>query len=304
MTESYPPRMEACFFPPGSTRPLDQSCLRGTAGPATTALVGDSHVMALAPGFDPLLAASGTRARVLSAAGCPFVDDSTAMGPLQAHCSAFTRKVLAYLLEHREIHVVAIAARWPYALARSFYDNGEGGVELGVDDGLRPDAARDRRFEASLRRVVQRLREAGKTVVIVYPVPEAGWNVPNYLVHRHQLGLGDAMPTIDEARWRRRAAPAVAMLDRLGEDPGIIRVRPAEMICGHPLAGRCVLGADGEPFYFDDDHPNERGARLMIWQAMERQGTADEVRRAMSAATSSGERTRCRDGNRHCPLGE
>ena len=172
----------------------------------STAIVGDSHAMALAPGFDPLLAASGTRARILSAAGCPFVDDAAALSSLQAHCPAFTKKVLAYLLEHQEIHVVAIAARWPYAFARSFYDNGEGGVEMGPDDGLEPDAGRDRRFEASLRRLVQRLREAGKTVVIVYPVPEPGWDVPKYLVHRHLFGPGAAMPTIDEARWRRRAA--------------------------------------------------------------------------------------------------
>lgn len=287
MTEVYPPRMEACFFPPGTTRPLEQGCLRGASGPVRTAIVGDSHAMALAAGFDPLLAETGTRARVLSAAGCQFIDDPAALSALQAHCPAFTRKIMAYLLARRDIPVVVIAARWPYAFARTFYDNGEGGVELGPDEGLRPDAARDRKFEASLRRLVARLREAGKTVVLVYPVPEPGWDVPKYLVHRHLLGLGEQIPTIDEARWRRRAAPAVAMLDRLGEDRGIVRVRPASVTCGHPVAGRCILGANGEPFYFDDDHPNELGARLMIWRAMERQGTADTVRRAIEAGAAS-----------------
>ncbi len=281
MTETYPEAMNPCFYPPGTSKTFEQSCTLGLAGPVRMAVIGDSHAMALAPGFKPALDQTRTRARLLIAAGCPPVSDQRVMSALQPHCPAFTEHVLSWLVQHSEVSVVAIAARWPFSFHHSFYDNGEGGVEMGPDDGLEPDEARNRLFETSLRETVDRLLAANKTVVLIYPVPEPGWDVPKYLVHRYLQGRGGGMPTIDAARWRARAAGAVAMLDRMGDDPRIIRVRPAAMTCGTPRAGRCALGHGDMPFYFDDDHPNREGARIMIADALQRRGGVQALERAL-----------------------
>ncbi|RYE64925.1 MAG: acyltransferase, partial [Oxalobacteraceae bacterium] len=150
MSDAYPKMIDGCFISSSSTLSLEETCIRGSRGPVRTALVGDSHAMALAPGFDPLLEMTGSRARLLIAAGCPLIDDPRALSDLQKHCPEVASKVLKYIMENKEIQLVAMAARWPYAFARSFYDNGEGGVEIGPDDGLEPNASRDQLFEASL----------------------------------------------------------------------------------------------------------------------------------------------------------
>lgn len=277
MNEAYPQAMDRCFLAPGPIRSYAEACVRGTSGPVRTAIVGDSHAMALAPGFDRILADTGTRARLLVAAGCPFVADPRALSKIQSHCPSLRRWTLEKILRDENIRLVVISARWPYAFHRTFYDNAEGGIEIGPDDGLSRDANRDRRFEQSLNQAVERLRAGGKAVALVYSVPEPGWNVPGYLVHEYLLGGDPEMPSIDEERWRERASPADAMLDRIGEGEGIIRIRPAEMICeGHPQ-GRCRLGRGIEPYYFDDDHPNRTGAELMIDGAMRRQGVRKHV---------------------------
>lgn len=279
-TEAYPARIDPCFFTPGPVADYASACLVGSEGPVRTAIVGDSHASALAPGLEPLLRESGTRARMLAAAGCPFVENPKALSEMQAHCPAHTRQMLARILADPDIRLVAVAARWPYVLARSFYDNGEGGVEIGPDDGLDSDPARDARFARSLKETVGKLIDGGKEVLIVYPVPEPGWDLPKYLVHSYLLGRGDEMPTIDARRWQARAEPAVHMLDRLGERPRLHRVRPAEQLCG---PRRCRLGTTEGPYYFDDDHPNRLGARVMLDTASRSQGTYLPLLRLLSS---------------------
>ena len=73
------------------------------------------------------------------------------------------------------------------------------------------------------------------------------------------------------------------MLDALGDDPRIIRVRPADMTCGRPVSGRCALGEKGQPYYFDDDHPNRAGALLMIDGALRRGGDVQALESALVA---------------------
>ncbi|MGX7893847.1 acyltransferase family protein [Tsuneonella sp. HG222] len=281
MTQSYPKAMDPCFYLPNTTKTFEQSCLRGASGPVRMAIIGDSHAAALAQGFDPVLAQTGTRMRLLVAAGCPPVSDPRVMSELQPHCPAFAEKVLAWLEAQPDIPVVAMAARWPYSFHHDFYDNGEGGVEIGPDDGLERDPARDRLFAQAVKATVDRLLAAGKTVVLVYPVPEPGWDVPKFLVHRYLQGKPAAMPSIDEARWRERAADAVSMLDALGTDPRIVRVRPASQTCGRPSPGRCALGIGATPWYFDDDHPSAEGTLVMIDGALRATGAIQPLAKAL-----------------------
>jgi len=58
-------------------------------------------------------------------------------------------------------------------------------------------------------------------------------------------------------------------------------VRPAELFCDSVLPGRCIAQLpDGRPLYFDDDHPNEIGARMIaeeVIQAMQSKGWLDSL---------------------------
>jgi hypothetical protein len=285
MGEDYPRSMDPCFYPADGSRRFTDSCLRGKRGSPAMAILGDSHAAALAPGFDQVLDETGTRTRLLVAAGCPPVADARVMSPLQGHCAAFTTRALQWLEREKGIRVVVLAARWPYAFSHSFYDNGEGGIETGPDDGLGFDAVRNARFATSLARTVDRLVAAGKTVVIIYPVPEPGWDVPKYVVHAYLQGRGSRFPTIDENRWRDRAAASVEMLNNVAREGRTIAIVPADEVCTGAPRFRCRSGGVGTPYYFDDDHPSSLGARVMIDRALRRHGGHRQIADALVRRT-------------------
>ena len=87
------------------------------------------------------------------------------------------------------IQTVVIVARFPLYLESLRYDNGEGGVEKGptkqviYDDinfknAIRPQSQRRDLIAARIIEDVKSLLEAGKKVVLVYPIPEVGWDAP------------------------------------------------------------------------------------------------------------------------------
>ncbi|NIR61760.1 MAG: hypothetical protein GWO02_20875 [Gammaproteobacteria bacterium] len=167
-----------------------------------------------------------------------------------------------------------LSARWSILFEEERFDNGEGGVERGARRIVPHDDPHV--VGGLLRETVHRLLEAGRRVVLVYPVPEVGWNVPEYLLRTHQFGVKrDAPLSTSHAVFLERNRHALEQLDGLGEHPNLIRVRPAEMLCDRPLAGRCVAEMDGRPLYYDDDHLNSLGAALLaevVVEAMRHEG--------------------------------
>lgn len=261
---AYISEMSDCLLAPAAPRTYQQACMRGRSGPVRTVIVGDSHAAALAPGLDPLLNETGTRARILASGGCPFIEDPRALSEIQSHCPQWIRSTVARVARDKDVRLVVIASRWPYAFDRTYYDNGEGGIENGYLDQSPLHSRQQDLIERSIARLVNELRRAGKTVVLVHSVPEPGWDLPKYLVRRHLFGRPPIIPTIDESRWRKREGPARSMIDRLAAEDGVGTIDPAAMTCGGSTPGRCRLGQSRTLYYFDDDHPSIEGARRMI----------------------------------------
>jgi hypothetical protein len=130
--------------------------------------------------------------------------------------------------------------------------------------GAAPDMTIDDRaaaIGALLRAQIEELLGEGRWVTLVYPVPEVGWEVPERLAREAALGIRRNGPlSTSAAVYGARAA----MLDAVGDAPGLTRVRPAAIFCAlDDLQGRCVAERDGHALYFDDDHPSGHGAALI-----------------------------------------
>lgn len=264
----YTGRQTQCYFVPGEQRAFADACRIGAAdGIERGAIIGDSHAIALAPAFSEGLTRSGARALLFSRAGCAPILPVGGLDPIHAACADFYSGVTAELLRRREIGTVIVAARWTYDLERTFYDNGEGGNEGRSGEPVTPAAARPAVL-AGYQSLVRTLLGAGKRVVLVYPVPEAGWRVPRALAQIRMFGWGHAEPlTTSRARYEERQAVVRAALDALGERPGLIRLDPAPHLCPPGAGGRCLLQAERQPLYFDDDHLTGQGARFALPEA-------------------------------------
>ena len=247
-------------------RPLDQSCRIGADVPPTMAIVGDSYAPALMPAFAGPLADAGRNALVLSSSGCaPLLYDPLPAEPRLRPCAILSAQALDYVIAHPQLRSVVLIARWRLYLDAEPFDNGEGGITAD-DPSRKPHRLEVRR---GLERTVARLLAAGRTVILVYPSPAAGWDMPRYLLKRERLGwptpplIGNARAPVDA--YAREAAE---MLGSLGTNPRLKRLDPARGLCGTLMPSRCVIARGGRPLYFDDNHLAPEGAKLALPRAV------------------------------------
>ena len=167
--------------------------------------------------------------------------------------------------------MVIIAARWvSYATAKRF-DNGEGGIEHGRVNPFTVAGADpgDRTFtKAIIDRFVQGIRQyldAGYRVVLVHPVPEAGWNVPDMafkFAHFDGLALADMQLSTSTRVFSERIA-AVETAFNVLQHTNLAHVRPGDVLCDSIYPDRCANIVDGRILYYDDDHLSTAGAALI-----------------------------------------
>lgn len=261
------PRTSECM---GTTKAVDpsRSCVYNAPLPVRVAIWGDSHADALAKGLADALQPTGVALREFANAGCkPALD----LGSQK--CADLNRKIVDFLIRSAEIDTVVVTGRYTLAIEGKRFDNTEGGIENGVEAFALP-TGKDRRFVDDPARIpivgerfregVVKLMEAGKHIVLVYPVPEPGWNVPQYLTRLAMFDkLGSEPLSTSYTVFEKRSHRAYAELDKLPGQVGLLRVKPEEIFCNTTAAGRCLVQFGNQPLYYDDNHLGSVGAEAV-----------------------------------------
>lgn len=248
-----------------------QSCIYGNEQKVHMALLGDSHAHALAFALGRELSErSGQPAgfRELTHSGCPPISSyrRTTHGGLY-DCDQFYAAAMEFLASNPDINIVLIWARWQIYVEFAPFNNGEGGIETGgkvIPDRSAFRTSSDIDVKVEIGKLYQKSIEAllamGKRVVLIYPQPEVGWNVPLYLSKSMLIGLPIKRPlSTSYERFKIRTSFAYDQLDSVHSEK-IIRVYPERIFCNTFLSGRCVAEDGRSPFYLDDDHVNFIGA--------------------------------------------
>jgi hypothetical protein len=166
---------------------------------------------------------------------------------------------------------IIASARWPLLMERKRFNNLEGGVEDGIDwivdlKNLDYPVAMEITFIESLQAILK----SGRKLILVYPVPEMGWTVPERLSKiyaiKNSLSKEDASTLYSVYKTRNKRA--VAALDALGEHENLIRIKPDQILCDTIVKNRCAAHLNNEPLYFDDDHLSGTGAKLLVREIM------------------------------------
>lgn len=115
-------------------------------------------------------------------------------------------------------------------------------------------------FEEKLKNTLFYLSSNNNDLILLYPIPEQGWNVPElYFYNKFEWGETISYPSVV---WQERVLPSNKLLDSVFSE-NIYRVYPDRIFCENLVQGECV-GALGEKiFYSDDDHLSIEGARLV-----------------------------------------
>ncbi|WP_340266355.1 acyltransferase family protein [Sphingobium mellinum] len=242
-------------------------CTIGDPAQASVFLWGDSHAGVMYGALSAIAKDHGPATIYAATSRCPPVvglgtDDSCVRG---------NDRRLQYVLRHPQIGTVILAARW------SLYLEGRA-VDIGPDEtnGNTPvlqwhngqqierfSPAARAAFTFSLDRLIDTLLAAGKRVVLVYPVPELGYDVPSRAARMRAAGEDPADFTVPAAVYFRRQDHALEILNGLGQRRGLIRIYPERVLCP---ADRCLSVLHETPLYYDSHHLSMPGSRLLVPQ--------------------------------------
>lgn len=262
-TESHNPRRLECLVYPGN--PVEEPCVYGASVDPSYAVWGDSHGDSTIYGIGQVAAANAQSVLFLGSAGCPpiVVIRVESFGCVDENALALQR-----LVESDTVRTVILVARW------SVYVEGRA-VDLGPAErvGQKPvrftsaagtPLSREERiagFKAGLNQTVEALHKVGKRVVLVYPIPEIGYDVPTTLAQLEASGrsASDFTRSID-LYWGRQEAVFETLDGIAGTGGNLVRLYPHKALCP---GNTCLTYSNGAPLYRDDDHLSLAGAEFI-----------------------------------------
>jgi hypothetical protein len=108
---------------------------------------------------------------------------------------------------------------------------------------------------------LQKLLATQKQVLVVYPVPEVGWDLPLYNFSTY-LQTGNVPSDVSTSRVLYRTRNQF-MLDTLDDKrmDAIVRIRPEDFFCKVGDGQRCMAQVNWQPFYYDTNHLTSAGAK-------------------------------------------
>lgn len=273
-TKSVPDTYRLCIGGRKEGQRLDPkaACVHGVEGLAPSlAIWGDSHAAVLAAPLGQAITENGLSIRELSASSCPPIS-SVRLTALKRpkYCPVHNRLMLNHMVNDPDLRLVVIFSYWNSYVESRDFDNRAGvlvrdllvAVPLDEPDDM-PDAQRIVALTELMRADLRLLVAAGKQVVLVLPIPEPGFNLPDRLARDLWMGVDPARhSSIPEAAFADYAAAAQYMLESASMGlPGVTVYDPAPLFC--TKGADCKLVRDGKPLYFDKNHLSLEGSALV-----------------------------------------
>jgi peptidoglycan/LPS O-acetylase OafA/YrhL len=221
------PRDE-CFRNSNSVnRATETYCGFGSAAAAaepSAILWGDSFANQY---LDPISSAAvenGVYGLIATQSACrPFLDDPARNSADRQACRNFNRSTLDFVLNHAEPSVVILGGNWGSAI--------------------------------EVTALVDRLLASGKAVVLIMPLLNIGFDVPQRWIE-NQVRAGGAI-----SEWKVEADPSLTMsglraevaqnLDKYRDDPRLVTLDPQTAVCEQ---GFCYLVRNGQANFRDTAH--------------------------------------------------
>ena len=266
--------LNPCHLREGQWRELNNTeCKLGDPNSMPTiALIGDSHAHSFRSELDIILKREHLAGIQLTYTACPPVRDIYfPHKPVNHKCKEWNYYVFNYLKSHPEIQYVLLSSRWTAYLEGELFDNNEGGREARINlaaypisNGIDLDSVnRKEKVAALYTRAIDDYLKAGKKVILIYPIPEAGFNLA-VDIFKPEFKSNDTDLSTSYNLFEHRNEASIHALDSVGMSPSLWRIRPERIFCNSFREGRCVTQLNGIPLYFDTNHVNGVGAHLLL----------------------------------------
>jgi len=236
---------------------------------------GDSHANAISNPLKIYAEEEGYNFYNMVLSHCPFVLDAWRVTGFKTECSVDQMDSVRDFFKKFPPSIIVYSARWPMYLNHRPFDNSEGGRDQSLFLPFYPsNQARKRGEDQStlIPKTFMYLAELGHKVIIVYPVPEVGWNVPDLInerldkVPKKPLGrkreaFQNLSITTSYEVYKKRVKHSKSILD-VAQHDNIYRVYPEEVFCSDET-GRCTTHSNEKLFYYDNNHLSRSGSHLL-----------------------------------------
>ncbi len=240
---------------------------------AEVIFVGDSHSNAISYQSQRLLFEKNISSYSVSYNACIGLEGFyTVTKPSNHDCDKYNKDILEYAREV-EADTLVITSRFPLYISGERFNNTRGGIEFGeplyIDTIENKNTgyvsfADDMRKKRVLKRIKSQIYNILDefNVVMVYPIPEMGWNIPREMAKCKIMKAFDCNFDYPIDVFFERSKDTSILFNNI-KNHNFIRVFPSEVICNKDKE-ICSGIIDNKLLYYDDDHlSNSNGSNLL-----------------------------------------
>jgi len=258
----------------------DGYCIFNSKEDKTLILIGDSHMQSLEK---PLLKFSNENKFKLVVLNKPtcfyFLDLDLIIKNKLSGCTAKYQDQRRKIILSQPNATVIMGGRTQFYLSGENFDNEEGGGDKKKAKGFfyniknTPIIKKDTDnllITKSLNKTINDLKANNIKIVLIYPVPEVGWNVSKKLIIRLALngdglkGVFESNPLTTSHKVFLERSKNIYKIYKSINNQNIIRIYPEKILCNSLIKNRCITHDKSKVFYIDDDHLSYEGAKLIV----------------------------------------
>ena len=243
-------------------------CKFNTSSNKKIFLIGDSHMEYIMSDLKNKVVQEGYQFIPSVVSGCIFfpnfdlIDVKTKK--ISPNCNNDYFQMIKKILSKEKGSIFIFGGRYPLYLTNEFFNNKEGGIEGKVWKKKYVSIDKNQTIENSFKKEVLKLSKNNK-IILVYPIPEVGWDVPNkiWIDRKKTLKKNNySNLTTSFKVYLDRSKTSNNLLDSINNS-NIYRVYPHKLFCNLRLKGRCTTHNNKDIFYADMDHPSKKGAEMI-----------------------------------------
>ncbi len=253
---------------------LDNACSLGDQSQqATFSIVGDSHAGSLSEAFGLNARKENINGLDWTYVSCsPLISGDSGEIDKNKHACRSLRADFFSRIKDENLppkYTLILSARWTLRVEVGRFNNKEGGIETGKDAPWHVQEINSTSYRYKIAELyhdsVSEILNKGYRVILIYPIPEMGWDIPRLLARIYWQN-GTLLPSdgsVSHAVFTERNRATYEILDSIGDHPNLVRIKPESLLCNTIVKERCIAHINGAPLYYDDDHLSNAGAELI-----------------------------------------
>ena len=261
---------------------LDNFCIFNKDSKKSIIVVGDSSVEVLEKPLFDFSKKNNIKLTLLTNGGCPYYPDFNRVinktNQIEEKCNADLQNKRREIMLSDPKAIIIIGGRFPLHLSEKLFDNEEGGVESEKWD-RRFEPVNKKNLSKTYRKKllmknfidgVNELLKNGNKVILLYPIPLAGWNVPSKLMNSlpsddskiEEYLLNNPITTSYDV-YLKRTEDSRRMLKKI-KHKNLYNIYPDKLFCNNIIPKRCVTHNLKNVFYRDESHLSYEGSKMLM----------------------------------------